>query len=212
MASRQSDRARMAYGHIVEEVPRQFIIVGTTNSSEYLIDLTGNRRFWPVKVGTINVPNSREISISCGPRQSLSRQQTPASGSTKRSGTRRPQPRDADRSIRGRSSSPRPSATSTWKDPHHRRLEDPRPRKRGITIQAQNNSDRPGHARSASRREKHCSSVAKCSPYPCPRSKRVNNVHPFFPWSSRQGSEAASPRWKVSDSQQLPAMRIFSEG
>jgi hypothetical protein len=47
--SRQVDRARMAYGHIVSEVPRQCIIVGTTNAEEYLRDTTGNRRFWPVR-------------------------------------------------------------------------------------------------------------------------------------------------------------------
>lgn len=47
--SRTSDRARRVYGHLTEEVPRQFIIVGTTNSDKYLRDSTGNRRFLPVK-------------------------------------------------------------------------------------------------------------------------------------------------------------------
>ena len=47
--SRQVDRARLAYGHIVSEVARQSLIVGTTNSTEYLRDQTGNRRFWPVR-------------------------------------------------------------------------------------------------------------------------------------------------------------------
>jgi predicted P-loop ATPase len=53
--SRQADRARLAYGRLTTEVPRQFIVVGTTNSSQYLRDSTGNRRFWPVKVGTFNI-------------------------------------------------------------------------------------------------------------------------------------------------------------
>lgn len=56
MLSRQTDGpARMAYAHIPVERPRQFIIVGTTNSSEYLADTTGARRFWPVKVQRFDV-------------------------------------------------------------------------------------------------------------------------------------------------------------
>jgi predicted P-loop ATPase len=53
--SRQIDRARMAYGHFVTEVPRQCIIVGTTNAVEYLKDTSGNRRFWPVRVKKFDI-------------------------------------------------------------------------------------------------------------------------------------------------------------
>ena len=48
--SRQVDRGRLAYDRVVSQVRRQVIIIGTTNSEEYLRDTTGNRRFWPVRV------------------------------------------------------------------------------------------------------------------------------------------------------------------
>lgn len=49
--SRRVDRIRVPYGRRTENFARQSIFIGTTNSSEYLKDITGNRRFWPVKVG-----------------------------------------------------------------------------------------------------------------------------------------------------------------
>jgi len=52
--SRQTDLSRKAYGHEPEEVPRQWIAIGTTNRTEYLIDPTGNRRFWPVRLTRID--------------------------------------------------------------------------------------------------------------------------------------------------------------
>lgn len=58
-ASRQRDRARLAYGRTVTEVPRQFTVWGTTNDSEYLRDPTGNRRFWPLTVGRIDLDRAR---------------------------------------------------------------------------------------------------------------------------------------------------------
>jgi len=56
MLSRQVDGpVRMAYGRLPVEAPRQFIVIGTTNSSNYLTDSTGNRRFWPIKVGQFDI-------------------------------------------------------------------------------------------------------------------------------------------------------------
>jgi predicted P-loop ATPase len=56
MLSRQVDGpVRMAYARLPVEIPRQFIIIGTTNSHTYLNDITGNRRFWPVRVGKFDL-------------------------------------------------------------------------------------------------------------------------------------------------------------
>jgi len=53
--SRRFDRGRMAYGRLQIEYPRQCVPFGTTNSSAYLRDTTGNRRYWPVKAGEIDL-------------------------------------------------------------------------------------------------------------------------------------------------------------
>ncbi len=55
--SRQVDGpVRMAYDRLATEVPRQFIIIGTTNSvTGYLKDFSGARRFWPVRITKFDV-------------------------------------------------------------------------------------------------------------------------------------------------------------
>jgi predicted P-loop ATPase len=56
MLSRQVDGpVRLAYARMPVERPRQFIIVGTTNSNAYLKDHTGNRRFWPIRIERFNI-------------------------------------------------------------------------------------------------------------------------------------------------------------
>lgn len=47
--SRQSEKTRMAYGRRSMDFPRQNVMIGSTNEDEYLRDLTGGRRFWPIK-------------------------------------------------------------------------------------------------------------------------------------------------------------------
>ena len=54
-ASRQRDRARPAYGRVREDRPRRCTQWATTNDDVYLASQTGNRRFWPLPVGRIDV-------------------------------------------------------------------------------------------------------------------------------------------------------------
>lgn len=48
--SSPKDRFRASFDKRPRDYPRQVVFVGSTNESHYLTDLTGNRRFWPVRV------------------------------------------------------------------------------------------------------------------------------------------------------------------
>ena len=55
--TRQVDEYRPPYGRTVIKRPRYFVLAGSTNELDegYLTDDTGNRRYWPVKCGAIDV-------------------------------------------------------------------------------------------------------------------------------------------------------------
>lgn len=58
-----SDRVRPPYGRLVMRYDRQCVFAGTVNHTDYLRDVTGNRRFWPVRCtdDRINVAGLAEI-------------------------------------------------------------------------------------------------------------------------------------------------------
>lgn len=53
--TRQEDHFRPPYGRFAENFPRQCVFAATVNLDEYFADDTGNRRFWPVRCGVIDL-------------------------------------------------------------------------------------------------------------------------------------------------------------
>ena len=58
--SLRADRFRAAYARNAKEFPRRCVFFGTTNTTDFLQDRTGNRRFWPVDVG---IDQARQASV-----------------------------------------------------------------------------------------------------------------------------------------------------
>jgi Virulence-associated protein E len=58
--TKKTDRYRAPYDRRPQEHPRRSVFAGTVNSSDYLRDTTGNRRFLPVDCATVNIEWIRE--------------------------------------------------------------------------------------------------------------------------------------------------------
>lgn len=54
--TRTSDDVRPPYGRRTIQLPRRLVFAATTNEETPLTDGTGNRRFWPVQCGEVDVP------------------------------------------------------------------------------------------------------------------------------------------------------------
>jgi hypothetical protein len=55
MIVRTHDKGRLVWSRTPIEIPRRFVLAGTTNERRFLQDPTGNRRFWPVDVAHIDL-------------------------------------------------------------------------------------------------------------------------------------------------------------
>lgn len=51
----REDRCRRPYDKVVSHFPRQFVLAATTNNYDYLKDPSGNRRYWPMKAGVMDI-------------------------------------------------------------------------------------------------------------------------------------------------------------
>ena len=45
------DETRLAYDRLPSKLARRFVLIGTTNRNQFLVDSTGNRRFVPIEIG-----------------------------------------------------------------------------------------------------------------------------------------------------------------
>lgn len=51
----QIDKIRQPYDRLPLMLPRQCVFIGTTNETQYMVDITGNRRYWPVSTGHFRI-------------------------------------------------------------------------------------------------------------------------------------------------------------
>lgn len=57
----REDQIRLPYGRSVTCLPRRCVFVGTTNALTPLVDQEGNRRFWVVSVGDVDIPGLERV-------------------------------------------------------------------------------------------------------------------------------------------------------
>ena len=62
MITTRCDEVRRPYASLPERLPRRFVMIGTTNRNQFLVDSTGNRRFVPLEIGAgFQIPWKRMV-------------------------------------------------------------------------------------------------------------------------------------------------------
>lgn len=59
--TQRNDRYRAPYARMATDHPRRMVFAGSTNQERYLKDMTGNRRYWPVRVKQIDIGAIAEL-------------------------------------------------------------------------------------------------------------------------------------------------------
>jgi len=59
--TQQIDHERLSYDPRSSCFPRRCVFIGTTNETEYLRDDTGERRYWPVRVGKCDIKGLKDV-------------------------------------------------------------------------------------------------------------------------------------------------------
>lgn len=60
----QFDKYRPAYARKAVNIPRGSVYAGTTNNETFLTDPSGNRRFWCVRIGRVDLPGLAKVRTS----------------------------------------------------------------------------------------------------------------------------------------------------
>lgn len=63
LVTQKKDKYRVPYGVDIETYTRRTAFIATVNEELYLVDETGNRRFWTIPVESINIDEIKDIDI-----------------------------------------------------------------------------------------------------------------------------------------------------
>ena len=67
----RTDSYRASYERYTRDYPRQCVFIGSTNTTEFILDETGGRRFWPVEVHATPADAAKRIALLSDERDQL---------------------------------------------------------------------------------------------------------------------------------------------